>query len=93
MRLPFDVGSDDLQKFKIDIMTINRTPGVCGGVACIADTRIPVWLLEQIRRLGVREADILRDYSTLTTQVLLNAWAYARSHRAEIDAQIEANES
>jgi uncharacterized protein (DUF433 family) len=25
---------------------IERTPGVCGGDACIAGTRIPVWVPE-----------------------------------------------
>lgn len=32
---------------------VEATPGVCGGSACIAGTRIPVWLLEQGRRLGM----------------------------------------
>ena len=31
---------------------IEKTPGVCGGDPCIRQTRIPVWLLEQLRRLG-----------------------------------------
>jgi uncharacterized protein (DUF433 family) len=34
---------------------IERTPGVCGGDACIAGTRIPVWVLEGFRRLGWTE--------------------------------------
>jgi hypothetical protein len=46
----------------------------------------------QARRLGTSEADLLRDYPTLTVQDLANAWNFVRSHRAEIDAQIEANE-
>jgi hypothetical protein len=28
-------------------------PGVCGGEPCIVRTRIPIWVLEQARRLGV----------------------------------------
>jgi uncharacterized protein (DUF433 family) len=32
------------------------------------------------------------DYPTLTVQDLANAWNFVRSHRAEIEAQIEANE-
>ena len=39
---------------------IESTPGVCGGEPCIVRTRIPVWLLEQARRLGTSEAEILR---------------------------------
>ena len=30
---------------------IESTPGVCGGEPCIVRTRIPVWTLEQARRL------------------------------------------
>jgi uncharacterized protein (DUF433 family) len=71
---------------------IESHPGVMGGAACISRTRIPVWLLEQARRLGTSEADLLRDYPTLTAQDLANAWAYVRSHRAENEEVIEANE-
>ena len=63
-----------------------------GGAPCIARTRIPVWLLEQARRLGTREAELLRNYPTLTAQDLANAWSYVRSHRAEIEQQIADNE-
>ena len=71
---------------------IESVPGVMGGLPCIARTRIPVWLLEQARRLGTREADLLRNYPSLTAQDLANAWAFVRSHRAEIDQQIADNE-
>ncbi len=71
---------------------IDSRPGVMGGAACISRTRIPVWVLEQSRRLGTSEADLLRDYPSLTAQDLANAWAYVRSHRVEIEEQIEANE-
>ena len=66
---------------------------VCGGEACIVRTRIPVWLLENARRLGANESELLRDYPTLTAQDLVNAWAYARANREEIDTAITANES
>jgi uncharacterized protein (DUF433 family) len=75
-----------------DFPGIESKPDVMGGVPCITRTRIPVWLLEQARRLGTSEADLLRDYPTLTVQDLANAWNFVRSHRAEINAQIEANE-
>jgi uncharacterized protein (DUF433 family) len=48
-------------------------------------TRIPVWTLVQMRRLGASEAEILRSYPTLRAEDLANAWAYARQHRAEIE--------
>src|SRR3954469_25732937 len=72
---------------------IETTPGVCGGEPCIVRTRIPVWLLEQARRLGTSESDLLRSYPSLKAEDLANAWAYVRSHQAEIDAQIKLNES
>lgn len=72
---------------------IESTAGVCGGAPCVVRTRIPVWLLEPARRLGTREADLLGSYPTLRAEDLANAWAYVRSHRAEIDPQIEENEA
>jgi uncharacterized protein (DUF433 family) len=72
---------------------IESLPGVSGGEPCIVRTRIPVWLLEQARRLRASEADLLRCYPTLRAEDLVNAWAYARSHREEIDQQIEENEA
>jgi uncharacterized protein (DUF433 family) len=71
---------------------IESTPGVCGGEPRIAGTRIPVWTLEQARRLGVREADLLRDFPALRAADLVNAWSYVASHREEIEAQIRDNE-
>ncbi len=58
----------------------------------IAGTRVPVWVLEQGRRLGTSEAELLRAYPDLRAEDLVNAWAYARSHPGEIDAQIRENE-
>ena len=72
---------------------IESRPGVCGGEPCIVRTRIPVWVLEQARRLGVSEAELLQSYPTLRAEDLANAWAYARSHREEISRQIEENEA
>lgn len=71
---------------------IEITPDVMGGAACIRNTRIAVWMLEQYRRLGMTDAEILRNYPTLTAEDLANAWNYVRSHRAEIDTQIADNE-
>jgi len=55
---------------------IEATPDVCGGEVCIVRTRIPVWLLEQARRLGTSEAELLRSYPSLRAEDLANAWAY-----------------
>jgi len=72
---------------------IESNPGVCGGEPCIVRTRIPVWVLEQSRRLGTSEEDLLRSYPSLRAEDLANAWAFVRSHRAEIEEQIRENEA
>jgi uncharacterized protein (DUF433 family) len=71
---------------------IETKPEVCGGEACIVRTRIPVWVLEQSRRLGTTEAELLRAYPTLRAADLVNAWNYVNQHRDEIDRQIQENE-
>jgi uncharacterized protein (DUF433 family) len=71
---------------------IESTPGICGGEPCIVRTRIPVWVLEQGRRQGISEAELLRSYPTLRAEDLANTWAYVRAHREEIDRQIRENE-
>ncbi len=72
---------------------IETNPNVCGGEACIVRTRIPVWLLEQARRLGTSEADLLRNFPTLRALDLANAWSYVRAHPDEIDREIAENEA
>ena len=72
---------------------IDTRPDVCGGEPCIVRTRIPVWVLERARRLGVAEAALLEAYPSLRAEDLVNAWRYVRSHSEQIDAQIEENES
>lgn len=71
---------------------IESRPGVCGGEPCIVRTRIPVWLLEQARRLGTSEATLLQSYPTLRAEDIVQAWSYVRAHREEIDRQIRDNE-
>ena len=70
---------------------IAKTPGVCGGEACIAGTRIAVWLLVEARRLSISEAQLLNDYPHITAADLVNAWAYADAHPEEIEAAIHDN--
>jgi uncharacterized protein (DUF433 family) len=64
---------------------------ICGGSARIVRTRIPVWLLESLRRGGRTDAELLAAYPSLTAEDLANAWNYARTHRAEMDREILAN--
>jgi uncharacterized protein (DUF433 family) len=61
------------------------------GRARIIRTRIPVWLLESLRRGGKTDAELLTAYPTLTAEDLANAWNYARAHQEEMDREIAAN--
>ena len=72
---------------------IESTPGVIGGDPCVVDSRIPVWVLVQYRKLGASEADLLRMYPSLHAEDLANAWAYYRVHQNEIEQQIQENET
>jgi len=67
---------------------IEKTAGVSGGEACIVRTRIPVWTLENYRRLGWMESAILENFPSLRAVDLVNAWAYADAHVEEIDKAI-----
>lgn len=70
---------------------IEKTPGVCGGSACIAGTRITVWGLVEARRIGYSEADLLTSYPSLTATDLAHAWTYAAVAVDEIETEIQAN--
>jgi uncharacterized protein (DUF433 family) len=70
---------------------ITKTPGVCGGKACIAGTRIAVWLLVEAQQMGISEAQLLQDYPHITAADLVNAWSYADAYSEEIAAAIRVN--
>jgi uncharacterized protein (DUF433 family) len=69
----------------ITIQGIEKTPGVCGGSACVAGTRITVWGLVESRRVGYSEADLLISYPTISATDLANAWAYTEAFPNEIE--------
>lgn len=72
---------------------IEKTPGVCGGSACIAGTRITVWGLVEARRIGYSEADLLTSYPSLSATDLANAWVYASAFADEIETEIRENDA
>ena len=72
---------------------IQKTPGICGGRACIRNTRITVWGLVNSRRLGGTDEQILKNVVGLTPEDLLAAWDYYRDHPEEIDEDIRENEA
>jgi uncharacterized protein (DUF433 family) len=71
---------------------VTKTPGVCGGRACIANTRLTIWGLERARQLGRSDAQLLEDYPHLTLDDLAAAWEYVAQHRDEIEEDIRENE-
>lgn len=80
-------------EFAISNARISRRPGVCGGDPCIEGTRIPIWLIERARQLGVSNKMILAMYPALDGDDLRAAWEYVRAHHDEIRQQIRENES
>ncbi len=70
---------------------IEKTPGVCGGSACIIRTRIPVWTLVSFRNLGLSDEQLLENYPSLRHQDLINAWNYYLTNKEEIDSDILEN--
>src|SRR4051812_12242772 len=44
---------------------IRHSDGVVGGDACVRDTRIPVWTLVQLKKLGRTEQQLLSDFPGL----------------------------
>jgi uncharacterized protein (DUF433 family) len=71
---------------------IQATPRVCGGSPCIAGTRIPVWIIEGLRRDGASVATLIEMYPTLSENQILAAFRYADQHADEIAAEIRSNE-
>jgi uncharacterized protein (DUF433 family) len=51
-----------------------------------------VWTLENYRRLGLSEAQILGAFPSLRATDLVNAWSFVASHLDEIEKQIRDNE-
>lgn len=73
-----------MQKTKI----IQKTPGVCGGYACVRHTRIPVWTLVSLRQQGATEQELLNNYPGLTLDDLTAVRGYYYNHKLEIDRTI-----
>ena len=70
---------------------IVKTPGTCGGTARIQGTRITIWGLEEDRRHGISDAEMLEMYPSVTADDLCSAWEYVSLHQSEIDEAIDSN--
>ena len=72
---------------------IAKVSGVMGGDACIANTRLPVWLFISLRQQGASDAELLEAYPHLTAADLVNVWAYADAHPEEITIALQEQDA
>lgn len=70
---------------------VQKRPQVCGGDACLRDTRYTVWGLVEWRRLGLDDPEILRRHPDLSPEDLEAAWDYFRKNNLEIEQALWLN--
>ena len=78
---------------ELEIPAIQKTPGVCGGAACIRQTRITVWMLVLDHKLGMTDDQVLDSLPALTQTDLDTAWDYYRANPVEIEQAIWFNDT
>jgi type III restriction enzyme len=74
-------------------VAVVRTPGVCGGSARVAGTRIPVWTLLALWKSGATDRQILEAYPTLSYRQLQEARRYIQDHEDEIERDLREQET
>ncbi|VTU00859.1 protein containing duf433 : Putative uncharacterized protein OS=Coleofasciculus chthonoplastes PCC 7420 GN=MC7420_1492 PE=4 SV=1: DUF433 [Gemmataceae bacterium] len=71
---------------------VRKTPGVCGGRACVGNRRIAVWMLVEARTAGISDETLLTDYDPPLTRTELDAaWRYAAANPEEVARDIRDN--
>lgn len=72
---------------------IESRPGKCGGKPCIAGTRVRVWDVYVLHELQGHSADeVVEAFPEITLADVYAALAYYFDHKAEIDAQMKADD-
>jgi uncharacterized protein (DUF433 family) len=72
---------------------ITKTPGVCGGRACIAGHRIRVMDVVLMHgEGGMSPADIVEQFPGITLADVYAALAYYHDNKAEIEHDIEVHD-
>ena len=66
-----------------------KTASVCNGSARLMGTRIPIWMLAELKRKGWGDDTIREAYPTLTQLQLDVAWEYVVSHPGEIAEELK----
>ena len=77
---------------KIDYRNVEKVPGICGGRAVIAGTRVRVSIILGCSRLGMTVEEIIQSYPHLRSSDVYDALAYAAEHRDEIEADLAADD-
>ncbi len=67
---------------------IEATPGICGGRARLAGTRIPVHRIAGYHRLGYAPEEMLVLLNTLSLSQIYAALAYALANPDEIEESL-----
>ncbi len=71
---------------------IVRVEGVCGGRPVVAGTRLSVRTIVERTQLGESPEQIVLAYPPLTLAQVYAALSYYHEHKAEVDAEVQANE-
>ena len=71
---------------------ISRTPGVHGGRPCIAGTGVTVRRIAVLHNMGETPEEIGENFGYLSLAQVHAALAYYYANKAEIDADLEAEE-
>jgi uncharacterized protein (DUF433 family) len=80
-------------KASVSYPHVTKTPGVCGGKACIDGTRIRVNNVVFLHQDGANDEKIREAYPDLTPAQIHAALAYYYDNRDEIDAELAADRS
>ncbi len=72
---------------------VTKVPGVCGGKACVAETRVRVMdVVIWHERLGWSADEIVSEIPSLTLSDVYAALTYYFDHREEIEEDIRLND-
>jgi uncharacterized protein (DUF433 family) len=68
---------------------IEASPGICGGRARVAGTRVPVHRIARYHRLGYAPEEILGVLNSLSLSQIYAALAYALENPDEIERSLQ----
>ena len=71
---------------------ITKTPQVCGGKACIDNTRIRVMDVVWLHKEGLTPQQILDHYPDLNLEQVYAAISYGYGHQEEMEAEFGRDE-